>query len=115
MNFLAGVVEGGKVRVDALGGAHVAAGVALPGDGHPVTVGLRPQALSLNAVPSGLTVDISEQLGGVTYDYLKTPTGERIVVEAKGDALPQESSEVEVVFDPAAAMFFDAQTEARLR
>ena len=115
MNFLAGVVDGGMVRVDALGGQRVNANVALPGEGQPVTVGLRPQALSLRAVDSGLAVDISEQLGGVTYDYLKTPTGEPIVVEAKGDAPPRENSKVAVQFDPTAAMYFDAETEARLR
>ncbi|MCB1329045.1 MAG: ABC transporter ATP-binding protein [Maritimibacter sp.] len=116
MNFLSGVVDGGAVRVAALGGARVETGVALPGDGQPVIVGLRPQILSLRAAPdSALSVDISEQLGGVSYDYLTTPTGEQIVVEAKADAVAPEGERVEVVFDPAAAMFFDPETEARLR
>ena len=60
-------------------------------------------------------VDISEQLGGVAYDYLNTPTGERIVVETKGDDVVAAGTKVTVDFAPATAMFFDVTSEARLR
>jgi len=115
MNFLAGVVEDGKVRVAALDGMILETTVSLPTNGQAVTVGLRPQNLSIDASNTGLTVDISEQLGGVAYDYLNTPTGERIVVETKGDEVIPAGTRVAVRFAPEAALYFDATTEMRLR
>lgn len=93
----------------------IPANVALPGDGADVVVGLRPQHLAVREGASAVTVDIRERLGGVAYDYLDTPTGERIVVETRGDEAIPEGSGVLVDFDPAEVMFFDAATEKRLR
>ena len=115
MNFVSGKVEKGKVRVAALGDILLDAPVALPGEGEQVTVGLRPQNLALKAAKSSLKVDMSERLGGVSYDYLTTPTGERIVTESKGDEALGEGTEVVVDVVDGTAMFFDAKTEARLR
>ncbi len=115
MNFVNGVVEGGAVRVPALQDMRVETAVALPADGSPVIVGLRPQEMEISAAPSPVRLDIRERLGGVAYDYLTTPTGERLVVESKGDLAMEEGTEVTVQFDPANAMFFDAKTEKRLR
>ena len=115
MNFLGGVVEGGKVRVDGLGAQLIDTTVALPTEGQPVTVGLRPQHLEVAPSESSLTVNLRERLGGVAYDYLTTPTGERIVIETRGDDPIAAGTSVSVVFDPANALFFDAETEQRLR
>ncbi|WP_413718201.1 ABC transporter ATP-binding protein [Silicimonas sp. MF1-12-2] len=115
MNFLKGRVVEGGVEVAGLGGAVIATGVALPGAGRDVIVGLRPQDITLSAEPSALKVDITEQLGGVAYEYLSTPTGEAFVAESKGDDAIDSGTEVKVRFDPARVMFFDAETEARLR
>ncbi|WP_300514509.1 ABC transporter ATP-binding protein [Aliiroseovarius sp.] len=114
MNFVNGTAAGGKVTLPALGGKVIETPVALP-DG-PVTVGLRPQNLVLAADDrSPVEVDISERLGGVAYDYLTTPTGEKIVVETKGDEVQPAGTRVSIDFDPQTAMFFDPDTEARLR
>ncbi|RME15998.1 MAG: sn-glycerol-3-phosphate ABC transporter ATP-binding protein UgpC [Alphaproteobacteria bacterium] len=116
MNFLEGIVEpGGKVRVPALDGRVIETGVALPAPGAKVTVGLRPQNLSLKTADTPLVVAHSERLGGVAYDYLDTPTGERIIAETRGDEVQPAKTRVAVDFDPQTAMFFDAETEARLR
>ncbi|MGP6088453.1 ABC transporter ATP-binding protein [Antarctobacter jejuensis] len=115
MNFLSGQVSGGKVKVPALGGMEIAANVALPSEGSDVYVGLRPQQLSVTEAASPITIDLRERLGGVAYDYLDTPTGERIVVETKGDEEIAEGAAVALHFDAADAMFFDGNTEARLR
>jgi len=115
MNFVEGRVENGAIRIPALGDKVIKPSFDLPSDASAITVGLRPQNLSLRAEPSPLSVDISERLGGVAYDYLSTPTGERIVVETKGDEVQAEGAEVSVEFDPGTAMFFDPKTEARLR
>lgn len=114
-NFLNGIVEGGKVRVPALDDSTIETNVALPAEGSTVTVGLRPQNLSVRPAQSSLTVDIRERLGGVAYDYLTTITGERIVVETRGDEPIDSGTNVAVDFEPSTAMFFDAETELRLR
>jgi multiple sugar transport system ATP-binding protein len=116
MNFLKGeVVSGGKVRVASLDGMEIETRAALPAAGSAVTVGLRPQDLGVREGDSQITVELRERLGGVAYDYLRTSTGERIVVEIKGDEPIDESARVSVDFDPADAYFFDPQTTLRLR
>ncbi|MEO0944238.1 MAG: sn-glycerol-3-phosphate ABC transporter ATP-binding protein UgpC [Pseudomonadota bacterium] len=115
MNFLNGEVVDGGVMVPGIGGEVIATSVALPSTGSSVLVGIRPQDSSLRAEPSQVKVDIAEQLGGVAYEYLNTPTGEPMVVESKGDDAIAAGTEVKVVFDQARVMFFDATTEARLR
>ena len=115
MNFMNGKVTGSEVVIPALGNMAIPANVALPADGRAVIVGVRPQHLSVTAAESPVRIDIRERLGGVAYDYLDTPTGERIVVETRGDEAMPEGSGVRVEFDPAQAMFFDAKSELRLR
>ena len=115
MNFVNGVAEKGAVRVPALSDAVIQTSVALPAAGTPVTVGIRPQDMELTAGPSQIRLDIRERLGGVAYDYLDTATGERLVVESRGDLAMEEGTEVTVTFDDSRTMFFDAQSEARLR
>lgn len=115
MNFLEGVVEGGKVRVAGLGDQLIDTDVALPAEGSKVTVGLRPQHLSVAPGDSALSVDIRERLGGVAYDYLSTPTGEALVVETKGDEDIPTGATVTLGIEAGSAMFFDPKTEARLR
>ena len=115
MNFLNGRVAGGQVVIPALNDVTIPANVALPSEGTDVIVGIRPQHLSVQEGASPVRIDIRERLGGVAYDYLDAPTGERIVVETRGDEAIPEGSEVDVAVDSAHAMFFDAQTELRLR
>ena len=115
MNFVNGIVETGKVRIPALNDTLVEAPVALPAEGSPVTVGLRPQNLTLRAADTPIVVDISEKLGGVAYDYLAAPTGERIIVETKGDDVLPAGTNVDVAFNPKTAMFFDTKSNERLR
>jgi lactose/L-arabinose transport system ATP-binding protein len=115
MNFVNGVAEKGAVRVPALSDAVIPTSVALPAEGAAVTVGIRPQDMELTAEASPIQLDIRERLGGVAYDYLNTATGERLVVESRGDLAMEEGTEVTVNFDKDRAMFFDAKTEARLR
>jgi len=111
MNFVAAKVEGGDSVAAAGLSSSVAAGVALPGAGAKVEVGLRPQHLR---VTEGDThrVEMTEALGGVSYIHVSAKTGERLVIEAKGDVIPEIGSQVGVGFDAADALFFD---EAGLR
>lgn len=115
MNFLKGEVVEGGVQVPGLGGDIVPTSVTLPSAGSSVLVGIRPQDATLTQEPSSLTVDITEQLGGVAYEYVSTPTGEPLVIESKGDDAISAGTEVKVGYDVSRVMFFDAETEARLR
>jgi lactose/L-arabinose transport system ATP-binding protein len=115
MNFLEGVAERGAVRIPALGDRVVPAGVALPGEGRRVLMGIRPQHLRVEEGESPVRLDIRERLGGVAYDHLEMPDGAKVIVETRGDETIPEGSAVVVDFDPARALFFDGESEARLR
>lgn len=115
MNFVNGVAEKGGVRVPAMSDRVIPTQITLPATGTAVTVGIRPQDMEITAQDSPILLDIRERLGGVAYDYLTTPTGERLVVESRGDLAMQEGTQVAVSFDETRTMFFDAKTEQRLR
>ena len=88
MNFVEGLAGEGEVSVAAFGGVAVPTTVALPAKGEKVLVGLRPQHLKVSPAQEGAKVDLCEQLGGVAYSYLICPTGERVIVETKGEDAP---------------------------
>ncbi|MBF9031800.1 sn-glycerol-3-phosphate ABC transporter ATP-binding protein UgpC [Rhodobacterales bacterium HKCCE3408] len=113
MNFFDGIAQGGMVQVPGLGGAEMRPGLTAIGTGN-VTVGLRPNEIRLTEGDTH-RVELSEQLGGVAYHYLTAQDGTRIVVEAREQFAPSPGSATGITFDPADAMFFDAETEARLR
>ncbi|MBT0957785.1 sn-glycerol-3-phosphate ABC transporter ATP-binding protein UgpC [Alphaproteobacteria bacterium KMM 3653] len=115
MNFMEAVVEGAGVRIPALDDMIVATDVALPAAGQPVTIGVRPQNITLSAGDGTTTLGLREHLGGVAYDYLDTKTGERVIVESRGESEVKSGAPVKVSFAAEDAMFFDAKTEARLR
>ncbi|WP_299748182.1 sn-glycerol-3-phosphate ABC transporter ATP-binding protein UgpC [uncultured Tateyamaria sp.] len=115
MNFVKGVVEDGGVRVPGLADRVIPTSVSLPATGSEVTVGVRPQDMALDQGTSPIKLDIRERLGGVAYDYLTTPTGERLIVESRGDMAMDEGTEVTVSFEDDRVMFFDATSEQRLR
>ena len=111
MNFLEGRMTAQGVEVPALG-------ATLPvarGGGEAVSVGLRPEHLSLDSAGEGLDVDLTEALGGVSYAHLVASTGERIVVEERGDARASRGDRVGLALDPGRAMLFDGETGERIR
>ena len=112
MNFLAGEMTEAGVSVPALDKTLPAA-FDRSNVGREVVVGVRPQDLKLEN--SGkLKVDLTEHLGGVAYSYLDAPTGERIVVELRKDE-PQASGVVGLDVNSADLLFFDSETQQRLR
>jgi len=115
MNFFAGKVESGKVRVPGLGDALVETAVALPGEGAAVTVGLRPNHTLVDPAGSSHMVELTESLGGTSYVYMTSPNGERLIIEAHEDEPVRTGARAGLTFDPANAYFFDPHSEARLR
>ncbi|WP_430465574.1 ABC transporter ATP-binding protein [Tabrizicola sp.] len=114
MNFVNAVVDkAGSATAPGLG-ASITTTAALPsaGAGADVVVGLRPQALSLVAGDSH-KVEVVEALGGVTFVHLTSPSGEKLVVEARGDVLPKIGTLWGIAFNPTDALFFTADAEGR--
>ena len=113
MNFLKGTVKGGAVEVPALERS-VTPEVNLPADGSDVIVGMRPEHLSISK-DGPLGVDLTEALGGVSFAYLTAKTGEKIIVEERGDIRSEEGDKVGLSIESHRIMVFDAKTEARIR
>ena len=114
MNFLSAVVKDGLVDVPGLE-TSVDLPVTLPAEGTAVEIGLRPEHLTLN--PTGTThrIEMTESLGGVSYAYLKGTSGEKIVVEERGEIRSTEGDTVGLILDAASARLFDAASETRIR
>jgi lactose/L-arabinose transport system ATP-binding protein len=114
MNFLSAVVKDGLVDVPGLE-TSVDLSVTLPAEGTAVEIGLRPEHLTLD--PKGTThrIEMTESLGGVSYAYLKGASGEKIVVEERGEIRSTEGDTVGLILDAASARLFDAASETRIR
>ena len=114
MNFLSAVVKDGLVDVPGLE-TSVDLPVTLPAEGTAVEIGLRPEHLTLD--PKGTThrIEMTESLGGVSYAYLKGTSGEKIVVEERGEIRSTEGDTVGLILDAASARLFDAASETRIR
>ena len=114
MNFMAGTVGDGSVEVPSMKSS-VAMKIAPAYKGKPVSVGLRPEHLLIDPAGDAFRVDLTESLGGVSYAYLESDTGERIVVEERGDDRVSEGERVGLTFEDKRVYLFDAKTEARIR
>ena len=114
MNFLGGTVDPQGVEVPALQ-SDLRPDVALPPAGTRVELGLRPEHISIE--PAGTThrVDLTEALGGVSYAYLQSATGERVVVEERGDDRVAAGETVGLSFETRHLRLFDADSGLRVR
>jgi lactose/L-arabinose transport system ATP-binding protein len=110
MNFVSGTVDGRKVLAKGLV-TEISPSVGLPSGGD-IVVGLRPQHLQ---VVDGAThrVEMTEALGGMSFIHLTAPSGEKLIVEAKGDVIPEPGSSVGVTFDAKDALFFAADAAGK--
>lgn len=115
MNFLQGVVDNGSVRIPALQDSMIALDINLPASGTKVYVGVRPQDIEFTSGEGDLHVDVTEELGGVSYIYLKAPTDERIVVEARGESATAYGSKAKINFAADKVVLFDFASEQRIR
>ncbi|MEV8466878.1 sn-glycerol-3-phosphate ABC transporter ATP-binding protein UgpC [Fluviibacterium sp. DFM31] len=115
MNFMtASVVSPTSMSVPALG-TTLSPGFALPGNAGTVTVGLRPEAITLDPAGDSHRIELVEALGGVSYAYISAPDGTQMTVEDRGEMRAEAGQRVGLRFDPQHLMGFDAETETRLR
>ncbi len=94
---------------------HVPSPIAASIRGKSVTAGLRPENLEIDRSGDALHVDLVESLGGVSFAYLVADTGEKIVIEERGDERVSAGQRVGLKFDYSRLYLFDAETEQRLR
>ena len=113
MNFFPAQVSAGTVTVAGLPGLTLNAPASAPASG-AITMGIRPQHLKI-AEGSSHIVELSERLGGVSYHYIRASDGTRITVEAQDQFAPAPGSTSGLTVVDNTAMFFDADTGARLR
>jgi lactose/L-arabinose transport system ATP-binding protein len=114
MNFLSGKIVSGGVEMPGLGRTAPRA-LAAAMTGQTVSVGLRPEHLAVDPNGTGLKVELTESLGGVSYAYLQTPMGERIIVEERGDERTKAGGTVGLKFEPERMYLFDKASEKRIR
>ena len=114
MNFVRGIVQDGNVSLPMLDNRKIPSPAGLRVDSGSVLVGLRPQHLAIHPGKSQIRLDIRERLGGVAYDHLLLPDGEKLIVETRDSATIPVDSTVTVEFDPKDAMYFDTENGQRL-
>jgi len=108
MNFLAGTLVPGGVR---LAGGQVIAVTDAQGEG-AVTVGVRPEHVSVAAGGIPLTVELVEPLGSETLVHGRMAGGTTLLAKLPGSA--PVADQVEVALAPGALHLFDAMTGQRL-
>ena len=113
MNFVNAKVDGNSVMAPGLARSLTPV-FRVPATGQSLTLGLRPQHLSL-ATGDSHTVEMTEALGGVSYIHVTSAGGEKLVIESREDPKVAPGDRVGITFDPVHVMGFDAQSELRLR
>ena len=116
MNFLKGTVDSigegvATVSLNDQGGAAIQLPLKdLPSPGVPVRIGIRPEHVTMAKGASfkiELQADVTEQLGGSSYVYAKSPSGEPLVVEQRGYSPVRAGDNVAFTFDSAQAFLFN--------
>jgi lactose/L-arabinose transport system ATP-binding protein len=114
MNFVNGTAKGGGIDAPGLG-AHFDGLISTAYEGKDVSVGARPEHITIDAAGDTHKVELTESLGGVSFAYLTGKTGERIVVEERGDVRTAEGATVGIQIEASRIYLFDAETEQRIR
>jgi len=114
INFLTGSIVDSKLIIPDLESSKIKISKAISSSMSELIVGLRPQHLKL--IKTGdLEVEFTEALGDISYVYLKTSSGERVVVESREEKLPLTGSKVGIKANTTSALFFDPKTELRIK
>jgi multiple sugar transport system ATP-binding protein len=106
MNLLKGTASGQGVELSGVG--TLAAAINASG---PVTVGIRPEHLSLNQ-PGDVgiqgTITLVEYLGSEIFVYVALPDGQSLLAQAPGNAQFKRGDAVSLGFNASNAHFFNA-------
>ncbi len=114
MNFLECDVVDGMVRHPALTDS-IPVTESVPSGATKVTLGIRPEHIQVDRSGDACTVDLTEALGGVSYSYLLTPNGDKLIVEEREDQRSTTGERIGLSIRPERAMLFDPESGQRLR
>ena len=115
-NFFRAEINNKNLIIPALGNKIVPVNIDANKAKTSLEVGIRPQNLEVHPdAHSELYIEFRERLGGVSYDYLKTPTGESLTVETKSDDEIKPGTKVSVGFKESDVLIFDRATGHRVR
>jgi sn-glycerol 3-phosphate transport system ATP-binding protein len=116
MNLLSATLSAQGDQAVLPDGSTLALGTAIPSHaGQAVTVGLRPEHLSLSAEGLPLQVDVVEHLGADTLIHGRLRDGQtELTVRAEGIRHHRVGDALHLSLSPAQVHVFDAQTERRL-
>ncbi|SFB04816.1 carbohydrate ABC transporter ATP-binding protein, CUT1 family [Poseidonocella pacifica] len=114
MNFVGATAQNAEIRIPGIG-ISVAAPASIGGGTRALSAGIRPGHARIVPGESHV-VDLTESLGGVSYIYLRNKeTQERVIVEAGEDRPARDGDSVGLEVDTSRILFFDAETELRVR
>ena len=114
INLLRGGITDGKLSIPSLETLKLDVSDTITSSMSELIIGLRPQHLKL-AKSGDLEVEFTEALGDISYIYLKTQSGDRVVVESRDEKLPSTSAKVGIEVKASKALFFDPKTELRVK
>lgn len=112
MNLVTGQVGSpGSVRLDGAAQLTITAELSGPSDGDFVTVGFRPEDVSIEvATEEGAyhaKIETIERLGNVTYVYADAGMSQLLAIQAPADFEPKVGDTLSITFDPKQSHFFD--------
>ncbi len=114
INLLRVSITDGKLLIPSLETLKLDVSDTISSSMSEVIIGLRPQHLKL-AKSGDLEVEFTEALGDISYIYLKTQSGDRVVVESRDEKLPSTRTKVGIEVKASKALFFDPKTELRVK
>ena len=114
INLLKGSITDGKLSIPSLETLKLDVSDTITSLMSELIIGLRPQHLKL-AKSGDLEVEFTEALGDISYIYLKTQSGDRVVVESRDEKLPSTKAKVGIEAKTSKALFFDPKTELRVK
>ena len=114
MNFLECDFADGHVTHPALS-QPLPVAASVPAGLSKVTLGVRPEHIKIDRSGDTCTVDLTEALGGVSYTYLLTPNGDKLIVEERDDQRSATGERIGISVEPERVMVFDPETGLRFR
>ena len=114
MNFMDGRINDGTVEIDGLKD-RLNLPLDLPEAGTSVCLGIRPEHVEIDQDGDTHVVELTEALGGVSYAYLSSHNGIKLIVEERGDHRSDLGARVGIKFSTERAMLFDRESETRIR
>lgn len=113
MNFLDCEVRDGQLHHPAFAAPITPQGTI---DGQTrVTAGIRPEHMSVDRAGDGVTVELSEALGGVSYTYVRASNGDQMIVEERGDERCVSGDQIGLSMREDRVLLFDPQSGERIQ